>query len=119
MITRNKYQLETDINIIIEALLSARTFRNVTYRPVTRPRGTLYPQKLALTSPTSGGLSVGISSLAAQATEIVFFLFGCHYRHCATSRKVAGSSLNEIINFFFLNLHNHSDRIMTRGKLNL
>jgi hypothetical protein len=27
--------------------------------PSRRPRGTLYPQKLVLTSPTSGGRSVG------------------------------------------------------------
>jgi hypothetical protein len=32
--------------------------------------GTLYPQKLALTSPTSGGLSVGIVRSRTQATDI-------------------------------------------------
>jgi hypothetical protein len=32
--------------------------------PSRWPRGTLYPQKLAITSPTSGGRSVGNSSLA-------------------------------------------------------
>jgi hypothetical protein len=31
----------------------------------------LYPQKLALTSPTSGGLSVGIVRSRTKATEIV------------------------------------------------
>jgi hypothetical protein len=30
--------------------------------PSRWPRGTLYPQKLAITSPTSGGRSVGIDS---------------------------------------------------------
>jgi hypothetical protein len=34
----------------------------------------LYPQKLALTSPTSGGRSVGIVRLRAQAREFVLFL---------------------------------------------
>jgi hypothetical protein len=34
---------------------------------------TFYPQKLALTSPTSGGRSVGIVRLRTQATEIVVF----------------------------------------------
>jgi hypothetical protein len=34
------------------------------------PRGTLYPQKLALSSPTSGGRSVGIVHSRTQATEI-------------------------------------------------
>jgi hypothetical protein len=33
------------------------------------PRGTLYPQKLAVTSPTSGGHSVGIVRSWTQATE--------------------------------------------------
>jgi hypothetical protein len=38
--------------------------------------GTLYPQKLALTSPTSGGRSVGIFRSRTQATECVcLFLF--------------------------------------------
>jgi hypothetical protein len=32
----------------------------------------LYPQKLALTSPTSGGRSVGIVSSRTQATEYMF-----------------------------------------------
>jgi hypothetical protein len=31
--------------------------------------GTLYPQKLALTSPTSGGRSVGIVRLRTKAKE--------------------------------------------------
>jgi hypothetical protein len=33
------------------------------------PRGTLYPQKLELTLPTSGGRSVGIVCSRTQATE--------------------------------------------------
>jgi hypothetical protein len=40
--------------------------------PLRLPRGTLYPQKLALTLPTSGGRSVGIVCSRIQATE--FFL---------------------------------------------
>jgi hypothetical protein len=36
------------------------------------PRDTLYPQKLALTSPTSGDRSVGIVRLRTKATEFVF-----------------------------------------------
>jgi hypothetical protein len=39
-----------------------------------RPRGTLYPRKLALTSPTSGGRSVGIVRSRTQATEFSLFL---------------------------------------------
>jgi hypothetical protein len=37
------------------------------------PHGTLYPQKLELTSPTSGGFSVGIVRSRTQATEFSFF----------------------------------------------
>jgi hypothetical protein len=40
--------------------------------PSRWPRGTLYPQKLALTSPTSGGRSVGIVRSPTQATEFFF-----------------------------------------------
>jgi hypothetical protein len=41
--------------------------------PSCSPRGTLYPQKLAITSPTSGGRSVGIVRSRTQTME--FFLF--------------------------------------------
>jgi hypothetical protein len=34
----------------------------------------LYPQKLALTSPTGGGRSVGIVRLRTKATEVFFVL---------------------------------------------
>jgi hypothetical protein len=37
--------------------------------PSLWPHGTLYPHKLALTSPTSGGRSVSIVRLRTQATE--------------------------------------------------
>jgi hypothetical protein len=40
--------------------------------PSRRPRGTLYPQKLALTWPTSGGGSVGIVCSRTQAAEFSF-----------------------------------------------
>jgi hypothetical protein len=36
------------------------------------PRGTFYPQKLALTWPTSGGISVGIVHSRTQATKFNF-----------------------------------------------
>jgi hypothetical protein len=37
--------------------------------PLRWPRDTLYPQKLALTSPTIGGCSVGIVRSQTKATE--------------------------------------------------
>jgi hypothetical protein len=43
--------------------------------PSRWPRDTIYPQKLALISPTSGGRSVGVVRSRAQATEFSFFYF--------------------------------------------
>jgi hypothetical protein len=39
-----------------------------------RPRGTVYPQTLALTSPTSDGRSVGIVRPRTQDTEFISFI---------------------------------------------
>jgi hypothetical protein len=41
--------------------------------PSRWPRGTLYPQKLAITSPTSGGRSVGVVRSLTQTMEVFFF----------------------------------------------
>jgi hypothetical protein len=41
--------------------------------PLRLPRNTLYPQNLALTSPTSWGRSVGIVRFRTKATEYFFF----------------------------------------------
>jgi hypothetical protein len=45
--------------------------------PSRWPRGTLYPQKLSLTSPICGGLSIGIVRSWNQATEFFFLLLQC------------------------------------------
>jgi hypothetical protein len=47
--------------------------------PSRWPRGTLYPQKLAITSPTSGGRSVGVVRSRTQTME--FFLLLLLYTH--------------------------------------
>jgi hypothetical protein len=39
--------------------------------PLRCPRGTLYPQKLAITSPTSGGRSVDIVRSRTQTMEFL------------------------------------------------
>jgi hypothetical protein len=44
--------------------------------PLGWPRDALYPQKLALTTPTCGGVSVGIVRLRTKTTE---FVFVCSY----------------------------------------
>jgi len=41
----------------------------------------LYPQKLALTSPTGGGRSVGIVRARTKATEFSFSLVDCVLWH--------------------------------------
>jgi hypothetical protein len=74
--------------------------------PSCRPRGTLYPRKLALTSPTSGGLSVGIVRSRTQTMQFSFFsniLRGVQFHavafwliHCTKSRKVLGSRSDEV-----------------------
>jgi hypothetical protein len=43
--------------------------------PSRWPCSTLYPQKLALTLPTFGGLSAGIVRSQTQATEFVLYLY--------------------------------------------
>jgi hypothetical protein len=45
--------------------------------PSRWPRGTLYPQQLALTSPTSGGRSVDVLRSRTLATECIFL--ASHY----------------------------------------
>jgi hypothetical protein len=56
--------------------------------PLRRPRCTLYPQKLALASPTSGGRLVGIVRSRAQDKE--FFL--CDVREIRSVTKFAQTS---------------------------
>jgi hypothetical protein len=43
--------------------------------PSRWPRGTLYPQKLAIASPTSGGRSIGIVRSRTQTMEFSFLVF--------------------------------------------
>jgi hypothetical protein len=43
--------------------------------PLRWPRDTLYPQKLALTSPTSGGRSVGIVRLRTKGHGVYLFIY--------------------------------------------
>jgi hypothetical protein len=45
--------------------------------PLRLQRDTLYPQKLALTSPTSGSRSVDMVRLRTKTTEFVFVVLFC------------------------------------------
>jgi hypothetical protein len=69
--------LVSTIEELLERKSSSSGLENREYGcgdPLCWPRGTLYPQKLALTSPTSGRRSVGIVCSRTQATEIFFFI---------------------------------------------
>jgi hypothetical protein len=56
----------------------------------------LYPQKLALTSPTRGGRSVGIVRLRTTATEFSSFSFYCCQVQGKIIRSMSGYWVNEI-----------------------
>jgi hypothetical protein len=58
---------------LIESSGSCLENREYGHRDPSRwPRGTVYPQKLAITSPTSGGRSVGIVRSRTQTMEFSF-----------------------------------------------
>jgi hypothetical protein len=57
--------------------------------PLRWPCGNLYPQKLVLTLPTSGGRSVGIVRSRTQATE--FFIY---YVHSVSLEITVGTKVN-------------------------
>jgi hypothetical protein len=50
---------------------SLSNFKHITLILIEWPCGTIHPQKLALTSPTSGGRSVGIVRSQTKATEFI------------------------------------------------
>jgi hypothetical protein len=66
----------TRLIITTEELLEG-TEINDSENPLCWPRDTLYPQNLAITSPTSGSRSVGIVRSRTKATEFSFSL-SCH-----------------------------------------
>jgi hypothetical protein len=67
--------------------------------PSRCPRGTLYLQKLALSSLTSSGRSVGIVRSRTQATEYIF-VFG----RCSQTRRTLSSigDCRYVLSFFFV-----------------
>jgi hypothetical protein len=78
---RGPLSLESTTEELLERKSSGSGLENRDYGCRVLPRlscGTLYLQKLALTSPTSGGRSVGIVCSRTQTTEFVcfFVLFG-------------------------------------------
>jgi hypothetical protein len=78
---RGPLSLVSTTEELLERKSSSSTLENREYGhrdPSRSPRGTLYPQKLALTSLTSGDLSVSIVVLQTRATEFFVCLFCKH-----------------------------------------
>jgi hypothetical protein len=74
--------LVSTIEEILERTSSGSSLENQDYSHIDRCADhatPLYPQKLALTSPTGGGHSVGIVCSRTQATEVFFFFFFFSY----------------------------------------
>jgi hypothetical protein len=64
--------------------------------PSRWPRGSLYPHKLAITSPKSGGRSIGIVRLRAQTMEFVC-LFGIGFiSFCSSQARMACSHSHNV-----------------------
>jgi hypothetical protein len=59
--------------------------------PLRWPRGTFYPRKFALTSPTSGCRSVGIVRLGTQATEFPLFILLLYSSHTGWQIYLSGA----------------------------
>jgi hypothetical protein len=76
---RGPLSLVSTIKELLDRKISGSGLEIREYRhrdPSRCPRCTLYPQKVALTSPTSGDRSVGIVRSRTQATEFSFSFIG-------------------------------------------
>jgi hypothetical protein len=76
---RGPLSLVSTIEALLERKSSGSCLENREYGrrdPSRWQRGTLYPQKLAITSPTSGGRSVGIVRSRTQTMEFSLILVG-------------------------------------------
>jgi hypothetical protein len=81
---RGPLNLVSTIEELLERKSSRSGLENREYGrrdPSRWPRGTLYPQKLTLTSLTSAGRSVGIVPSRTQATEFVLSVINVAPQH--------------------------------------
>jgi hypothetical protein len=101
--------IKSDRNLGYVFLSSGLEIREYDHRDPSRwPRGTLYPQKLSLTSPTSGGRSVGILRSRTQAMEFSFFNFFRHrflLRGCQWTKRAIVTSKCDNEQICLRNLH--------------
>jgi hypothetical protein len=73
MIDSQNYSARASFIIVVLYIIGVESREFGRRDPSRWSRGTLHPQKLALTSPTSGGRSVGIVRSRTQATEYFFY----------------------------------------------
>jgi hypothetical protein len=91
---------------LIEKLRLLSRKPRIRHRDPSRwPRGTLYPQKLAITSPTSGCRSVGIVRSRAQTMEFSLVLVLTGTNSVQTSKSIMGSAQKSSLRDCELCLH--------------
>jgi hypothetical protein len=93
--------------------------------PLHWPLNTLYLQKLTLTSPTSGGRSVGIVHLRTKAMEFVCFVAPLLKFRISTTwykimkQKSLRDQLSQLIYFHLYTHHLQKNQLLAQGSLNL
>jgi hypothetical protein len=81
--------------VMVEILMLGLENREYGRMDLSRwPRGTLYPQKLALTSPTSNRRSVGIVRSRTQAMEFSFSFLAILMKRPMTPEELLKKSFN-------------------------
>jgi hypothetical protein len=105
---RGPFSLVSTIEELLEIKSSGSGLESQEYGRRDPSRGTLYPQKLAMTSPANGGRSVDIVRSRTQATEFSFLeIHDCHH-------TISGCNSNEMSNVN--TLHGRKLRIRSRTR---
>jgi hypothetical protein len=87
-----------DVTLPVGFHLNATVLENREYGrgdPLRWPRDTLYPQKLALTSPTGGDRSVSIVRFRTKATEFLSRFSKVHYCQFITNPTQGHASVRK------------------------
>jgi hypothetical protein len=93
---RGPLSLVSTTEELLDKKSSGSCLENRRRDPSRLPRCTLYPQKLATTSPRSGGRTVGIVRSRTQTMELMLICYINIFIIYPTSRK-----LNKILLFLF------------------
>jgi hypothetical protein len=106
---RGPLSLVSTLRSYLEEIVAAPGLENREHgsgNPLFWPRDTLYPQKLALTSPTSGGRLVGIVRLRTKTTEFTDCLLASTEVRCRI-RKGKEPDRQKVSNFRIKNAWSH------------